>query len=350
MAQGRYHQLDFLRSLACGMVLCFHYLYRGHLSGWVPFEAPKALWPVLKMGHMGVPLFFAISGFVIFLTTQNATPRQFVASRAARLYPAFWAAIVLTTIAVRMGPLPALQVPWPDVFINLTMLSHWFRVEFVDSAYWTLAVELHFYILVWILLRFGLMRHIKAVMTVWLALSLVYLLKPMYSLDFVLCVRWAPFFSMGICAFLMQRGDRGGAVHALFGAAAVLGAMLSWAHLSKLSWASPSDMLAAAALSLCISAVFWLISRDRFHFRGSSLLYWAATLTYPFYLLHEYIGYVALFTLWRAGVPAAACVGLVVSGVLLLSYLVHRWIEKPLAAVIKRTVAGGLAGRTVVRG
>ena len=136
MASRRYHQIDLLRSVACFMVVAFHYLYRGHLDGWIPFASPMAVTETVKFGYLGVQLFFAISGFVIFLSAQGATPRAFAASRAARLYPAFWAAVALTTLVVHLGGLSSLVVPWRDVFLNLTMVAHWFKAEFVDWAYW----------------------------------------------------------------------------------------------------------------------------------------------------------------------------------------------------------------------
>ena len=55
----------------------------------------------LRAGRNGVQLFFAISGFVIFMTLERTKkPLDFIVSRFSRLYPAYWAALLLTTEAL----------------------------------------------------------------------------------------------------------------------------------------------------------------------------------------------------------------------------------------------------------
>lgn len=340
MASRRYHQIDLLRSLACAMVVAFHYLHRGHLEGWVPFESPSWLSFVAKFGYMGVQLFFAISGFVIFLSAQGATPRAFAASRASRLYPAFWASIVLTTLVVQLGGITSLVVPWRDVLINFTMVAPWFHADFVDGAYWSLVVEFHFYIMVWLLLRLDAMRHIKAVMAVWLLMSLANLMRPAYPIEFVFAVKWAPFFCVGICAYLMRSGERSRAVHGLFAVASALSVAYAWTQAARTVDYTRVDVAVVVSLAAAIPVLFWLISRHRFEMAGNKTLYWAATLTYPIYLLHEYIGYVAMTWLAKAGLPPALCVGLVGLGVLALAYGVHVWLERPVSPMVRRAVAG----------
>ncbi|MBI2733543.1 MAG: acyltransferase [Aquabacterium sp.] len=341
MASRRYHQIDLLRALACVMVLAFHYLHRGHMEGWVPFTGPAGLDSIAKFGYLGVQLFFAISGFVIYLSAQGATPRAFAASRAARLYPAFWASVVLTTAVVHLGGIPSLIVPWRDVFLNFTMVAHWFGAEFVDWAYWSLAVEFHFYIMIWILLRFDLMRHIKVLMAGWLLISLANYIRPAYPVEFVLEARWAPLFCVGICAYLMRGGDRSRMTHGLFFFASALSVAYAWAQAARIKEFSHGDLMVAVAVASAIPVLFWLISRHRFEMSGGKALYWAATLTYPVYLLHEYIGYVFMTHLARLGVPPVWCVLLVAAMVWLAAYVVHVYMERPLSKVIRRAVAGG---------
>ncbi len=341
MASRRYHQIDLLRALACVMVLAFHYLHRGHMEGWVPFAAPVALESIAKFGYLGVQLFFAISGFVIYLSAQGASPRAFAASRAARLYPAFWASVVLTTLVVRWGDMPSLVVPWRDVLLNFTMVAHWFGADFVDWAYWSLAVEFHFYIMVWLLLRFDLMRHIKVLMAGWLLVSLANFVRPAYPVEFLLEVQWAPLFCVGISAYLMRGGDRSKMIHALFFSAAALSVAYAYAQAAHIKAFDRTDLMLVVALASAIPALFWLISRHQFEISGNQVLYWAATLTYPVYLLHEYIGYVLMTHLARAGLAPELCVLLVVAVVWLAAYGVHVYLERPLSKVIRRVVAGG---------
>src|SRR5262245_3655062 len=80
-ARRRFEELDVLRGVAAMAVVIFH--YSGHATRYLtgfPFH--------FKLGEHGVQLFFAISGFVIFMTLENTQRlRDFVVSRFSRLYP-----------------------------------------------------------------------------------------------------------------------------------------------------------------------------------------------------------------------------------------------------------------------
>src|SRR5438874_397792 len=134
--------LDALRGLAALSVVLGHYtanyhrLY-GHRSQ-LQFSYPWA--------GFGVTLFFMISGFVILMTAERlGRPGDFVWARFSRLYPAYWAAVVLTFTVLSVFPLPGRQPGLARGIVNLTMLQGFVGVGHVDSVYWTLQVELRFY-------------------------------------------------------------------------------------------------------------------------------------------------------------------------------------------------------------
>lgn len=102
----------------------------------------------LEFGQMGVIAFFAISGFVICPTLKGARSggaRKFAISRFFRLYPAFWMSILL--ILSTRHFLHGISYGMPQILGNLTMLYSFFNVEALQGLYWTLEVELIFYLL-----------------------------------------------------------------------------------------------------------------------------------------------------------------------------------------------------------
>lgn len=138
--------LDVLRGVAAFSVVLFHYSRDFYP---VFFRFP------LNFGYMGVPLFFMISGFVIFMTLEKTTsPKQFIISRFSRLFPGYWFIVLLTFGIVMILGKSTEQRTIFDLAINLTMLQHWFLVQPIDGAYWTLTVELSFYFLMLILFIF----------------------------------------------------------------------------------------------------------------------------------------------------------------------------------------------------
>lgn len=323
------------------MVVVFHYLYRGQQDSWVPFQVTPWVAGVAKFGDLGVQLFFVISGFVIFLSARGSSPRAFVASRMARLYPAYWVAIPITTLVVWLGPLPDLVVSWRDALINFSMLTHWFDAEFVDGAYWSLAAELHFYILVWVALRLNLLKYTPVFVVCWLLVSLVHWFKPIYFLEFWLCAQWAPYFCIGISAYLVKvHGAKFGLV-VLYLFAVLLGLMVVYKRVSGFVGFDRWDVWVSVVVVSVFSVVFWLIAIGGLNMRGNAFVSWAGALTYPVYLLHEYCGYVGLTVLAGFGLSPVLSMLAVIFGVVLVAYCVHVSVEKRFAPVLRKVVAGG---------
>jgi peptidoglycan/LPS O-acetylase OafA/YrhL len=75
--------------------------------------------------------------------------------------------------------------------------------------------------------------------------------------------------------------------------------------------------------------------------RASPLVFWFGVLTYPVYLLHQNIGYIALMApleSWRA-LDFHLRVLLVVAAVVAVSWMVHHWIERPMSGWLRALVA-----------
>jgi len=88
----RFYEIDLLRFIAAISVVFYHYAFIGVTRpDYNPLVFP-ALVPIAKYGYLGVELFFIISGYVVLLSAQGKTVRQFFVSRVTRLYPAYWVA------------------------------------------------------------------------------------------------------------------------------------------------------------------------------------------------------------------------------------------------------------------
>ncbi|MDF9815190.1 peptidoglycan/LPS O-acetylase OafA/YrhL [Streptomyces sp. SPB162] len=99
--RGRLRALDGLRLVAALMVCFYHYAGRGG-DAWKAWgQTPALVFPELSKvavyGPLGVQIFFVISGFVICMSGWGRTLKSFAVSRATRLYPAYWAAVLLVT-------------------------------------------------------------------------------------------------------------------------------------------------------------------------------------------------------------------------------------------------------------
>ena len=142
-AHGRLVPLDGLRGIAVFMVIVFHWRY-------FPF------------GWSGVWLFFALSGFFIFrnlLAVKQAEPGmplgpfygQFMVRRCLRLLPLYYLCLTIMAVAVttlHRWDLLTYTVPSLALFIhNLVKPFSNIQHTLYYDHFWSLGVEMHFYLL-----------------------------------------------------------------------------------------------------------------------------------------------------------------------------------------------------------
>src|SRR5205814_6852230 len=89
---------------ALGVVLFHTGWYGRHSFGVSDGPVPWLLMPWVASAC--VPLFFALSGFVLTLALKRTSPGRYLLLRAIRLYPGFWAAIALLMIVYGLGLWP----------------------------------------------------------------------------------------------------------------------------------------------------------------------------------------------------------------------------------------------------
>ena len=161
--------LDGLRFAAAAAVLVYHFVAVNH-HAWgarTSTSLPDAQ-AVTAYGSFGVQLFFVVSGFVILMTAWGRDVRGFVASRAGRLFPAYWASVLLTVILLVLVVPGRRDVDLPQAAANLTMVQRAFGIPDLEAVYWTLWSELRFYVLVGVLVAVGLTRaRVLAFVVLW---------------------------------------------------------------------------------------------------------------------------------------------------------------------------------------
>jgi peptidoglycan/LPS O-acetylase OafA/YrhL len=127
-------ELDALRGIAVILVVFFH-LTIGREESKYGF----------KLGVTGVDLFFIISGFVILLTLEKTNNwKDFIVSRFSRLYPTYWFCVTFTTFLVIFAPKSNISIL--QYLANMTMFQRYLGQPDIDGPYWTMIVEMLFYL------------------------------------------------------------------------------------------------------------------------------------------------------------------------------------------------------------
>ncbi|MGX7757983.1 acyltransferase family protein [Streptomyces angustmyceticus] len=346
---SRLRALDGLRLLAALMVAAYHFGGRnGEISqawGGSPAHQFPTAAPLFAYGCLGVQIFFVISGFVICLSGWGRTLRTFVASRVSRLYPAYWAAILLVTAVFALPWVAYKALPPSEVLTNLTMLQQPLGVDRVLGVCWTLWAELRFYALfaLCVVLPGATRGRVVLFCAGWTLAAALAQAAHQPFLDTVLMPEYAPFFIGGIGLYLLHRYGARDPI----GWAIVLVSWLIGQHYAVAGlWHAPSaDAFSYRSTAVIIAVVtlgFALVAAvalGRLRWANWRWLTVAGALTYPFYLVHEHLGWVVVRALHHdLGLPSYATLPLTVVLMLLLAWVLHRFVERPLTPVLKRSI------------
>jgi peptidoglycan/LPS O-acetylase OafA/YrhL len=144
-AAARFPLVDSMRAIAALAILAYHgALVTGALDG-----TGSAFW--YAQLNAGVPLFFAISGFLLYrpwvaARLSGARPphsRVYALRRVLRIVPAYWVALSVIALAVERDDV----FSWPGALVHYGFLQAYDPERFTGGIgqAWTLTVELAFY-------------------------------------------------------------------------------------------------------------------------------------------------------------------------------------------------------------
>ncbi|MFF9494864.1 acyltransferase family protein [Streptomyces flaveolus] len=348
-APARLRALDGLRLVAALMVAAYHYGGRGGSVTDAWGSSAQLQFPTLHTffayGCLGVQVFFVISGFVICMSGWGRSLTSFVASRASRLLPAYWAAVILVTAVFALPVVVYEAVSPSDALVNLTMLQQPLGADRVLGVCWTLWVEIRFYALfaLCVVLPGANRRRVLMFCAGWLLAAALAQAAHEPLLELVLMPEYAPFFVGGVGLYLVHRDRRDAHAWGLVAAGFLIGQHYAvrdlWNATDPNAFAHRTTfgivlVVAFGFLAVAAVALGWL---NRANWRWLTV---AGALTYPFYLVHEHLGWVAIRFLHRGlHVPSAATFTLTVAGMLGLAWLLHRFVEKPLTPRLRKVLS-----------
>ncbi|MEU1041787.1 acyltransferase [Streptomyces sp. NPDC005907] len=337
----RLRALDGLRLIAALMVAAYHYGGRDGEIAEAWGSSPRLQFPTLHSwfayGCLGVQIFFVISGFVICMSGWGRTLRAFFASRASRLLPSYWAAVILVT-AVFALPVVAYRAVSPsDALVNLTMLQQPLGVDRVLGVCWTLWAEVRFYALfaLCIVLPGANRQRIILFCAGWTLAAAIAESADQPLLDIVLMPEYAPFFIGGVGLYLVHRDRRDAYAWGIVGVSWLVGQHYAVMRL----WHAPNpdffSYRTSYGIVLVVTLGFLAVAAIALGWLGWAnwhRLTLAGALTYPFYLIHEHLGWVAVEAYHRTlHIPSYGTLPLTVVTMLVLAWLLNHFVEDRLA-------------------
>ena len=297
MSAPRIQYLDGLRGVAILMVVLFHAYARW--AAIEPFHQAPSVRQLFAHGWLGVELFFAISGYVIYLSlTRSPSLPSFAFSRWLRLAPAMLVASLVILLAANwLGDTPLGQGRAIDLLPSLTFLDPLtlrrllgIEVHSLSGAFWSLYVEVKFYALAALLYFPCRDRSLKGLVVLYVVYGITTLLhlaglhhrlpELARSLLTELGLEYYPWFIAGIFTYRYLHGGAGKHLGLTLVAMAVGGLVAGFQKPFTPGLAVGIALVPLLFLAPVFSARArqWLAAR---------WLAWLGFVSYPLYLLHE---------------------------------------------------------------
>jgi peptidoglycan/LPS O-acetylase OafA/YrhL len=340
--------IDLLRFFAACLVMAFHlgfwYLNKSgayplttlHISGISQYTSAMT-----RYGFVGVEIFFVISGYVISYSIQGRSRTQYLRSRFLRLWPTVWVCATLClvlAILTMQGSTSMLVYHWARSMVIFP------KAPWIDGVYWTLPIEIAFYILLFFVIDHDELRGALA-----LALGAA-------SIGFWVCyLATHSIPQLGHVARLFDRAanDRVADIflvhHGIYFALGIfmhsavrkkilvpfciLAFFVAFIEISAESarlshsigiYISPWNAYAiwlGCMIYLALAVRYNAVLTDALGQKRVQFLRGVGLLTYPLYLVHVIVAYATAFILLRLGVPQ-----------------IFAWFAGPLMAIVSAIV------------
>ena len=208
----------------------------------------------------------------------------------------------------------------------------------MDFVYWTLEIEVFFYAWIFCLWAIGALKRPLISLGAWVILACINELLTSFVgrelpwfLAHVLLLDYIPYFAIGGAAWVLQTGSSGERrwAWALIGLSLLtLGVSDGLYDLSS----GPEN----AAIATLFTAIMLLATSGRSRVLSSSCFVFLGAISFPLYLLHQNIGYGLMLRLKAAGLSGLTLTLAALIAAILLSWIVHRWIELPATRATRR--------------
>jgi len=316
----RLKELDALRGIAALGVVLFHYTSWFNNKFTLNIHPPFLFW----LGYCGVHLFFMISGFVIFMTLEKTKkPLDFVVSRFSRLYPAYWAVLLINLMLV--NPIDPKQF-----LLNSTMITAWLNTKNIVPAFWTLNVELAFYIFMFTLFVTKTLKHIEAMGVLWLILMILnerlgtlFHIHIPWLIDKSLLLTYGNLFFAGILFYKIK--FEGNSVQRNM---CLVLCWLTQFLVAREYYPSP-EMLALFFF------IFYLFCYEKLGFLTNKFFLFFGSISYSLYLIHQNLGIKLLLFFDAQKTNFYLSLFIAMGSSILLAFLITILIEQPALKFIR---------------
>lgn len=355
--------LEGVRGVAVLVVVLYHGFRLATFGEGVRVEpSSPAMWP-MGVGRFGVDVFFVLSGLLVVRSWRAirdqarlvSSFRTFMARRLMRVGPAYWVSLaVLVPVAA-----PTLLTD-PGSLLLLASMNQYLEPGLaaqVNTPYWTLTTELHFYLLVplvvWAMRRLGSWT----VLLLCLVGSVLWGTNQAFGLPAgSIFGRLDQFVAGAIAGEIVARRAPQSALLLRAAGARGVGVAITTAVLALGTWHGAtlgmargrwSDPLLHPLVGLLVAAGLVRVLTTRAPLLERPALYRLGVISYSLYLCHYPVLQFGLRwlrpALGESALATTAAVAILLPCTLLVALAFHRWVERPALRRLRRPTEPGPA-------
>lgn len=227
---------------------------------------------------------------------------------------------------------------------NMTMFGNRLNSSSVDGVYWSLYYEINFYIIISLILLVGKIHRINWILWFWLFLTPIVNYFKWDILRENLVTQYSVYFIAGASYFLIWKHGISLERCAMIALCWVYALMLLEPEVAFFNIHYHTDTniwITKALVTAYFVAMMFIVLRKTGAF-GQLRWVFLGGLTYPAYLLHQHVGYIIINWLYPTLNIHVVFLGTVFF-MLLVSLVIHQFIEKPSSGWMKQALTRGSA-------
>ena len=335
LTKRRIFELDYIRAISALLIMLFHYTTQydtslGHLESW-PIAFP---W-----GSRAVSTFFLLTGYLT-VCHYSGSVLQFYYKRWIRIWPTYAVCIVITSVFMAIL-MPERLRTVPEILLNLTTFHAYLGARAVDGVYWTLTIEVIFYFWIAFCMMPKKTERQLALLYAWSLLAAVVNLcnalgfcpLPVTLSKIAFITEHVPCFIAGVAISLQNSKN------------AVSFRQLLPIYLFCLIALCAGNTVGSILWTVLWALLIWAVTAGklRFALKESNFLHkcllFLAGISYPLYLLHQFIGFAIIRKLEQLGCLSQLWIFVPIAFSLLLATATHYWIELPIGKLLTKHTA-----------
>lgn len=297
-------------------------------------------------GHLGVLVFFLISGYIITHTSMRENRKSFLVKRVFRIFPVLFVATVVMWLVVKLLinldlPLLGMRAGTPWEWIQAVFLIDGFTMgSLMLPPTWTLIIEISFYALVFVVLN---RQRVSPLVSTWIMIA-IWMVACMVSLNVPFIYTHANGFTafsvgfliLGRLIYFWQRD-------AIARTDVVIAFTVTLLSIAGFFEAANPGYLLKGQVAGVEPVVTWILALIIFVAfmraapkRAPQPLAFLGDISYSLYLLHIPVGFLALNVLHHFNVDNTLSFFISLAITLAASYVSFRLVEKPAQKLARR--------------